>query len=181
MDSRADWAFARPAERSTAAAPKLEPTTSSRFRYNSRDRHSDRDMKLDRRSIKSRRPSLIRRACLLCASQLMCFALCALAQKQPLNTAPANEASAAIQVNKLRLSNATLDAEWRCNNNKNKNKNKNETGLIATTLTDHLNHRTVPLASSAFAVTLQDGTVLKSSEMKVITSPRLLKLAPDPN
>jgi hypothetical protein len=138
-------------------------------------------MKPDRRSIKSRRPSLIRRACLLCASQLMCFALCALAQKQPLNTAPANEASAAIQVNKLRLSNATLDAEWRCNNNKNKNKNKNETGLIATTLTDHLTHRTVPLASSAFAVTLQDGTVLKSSEMKVIAPPRLLKLAPDPN
>jgi hypothetical protein len=127
-------------------------------------------MKLDL-SIKSRRRSIVIWAGLLCLGQLIGFASPAAPQTLPLNTVPAREATAAIQGDKLRLSNNVIEAEWRFQEN----------GLVATTLTDHFADRTISLASSAFVITLQDGTVLKSSEMQVIAPPRLRKLAPDPN
>src|SRR5271168_4157777 len=117
------------------------------------------------------RSSIVTRAGLLCVSQLMGFALCAVPQKLPLNTVPTKEATAAIQGDKFRLSNDAIEAEWRFHEN----------GLVATTLTDHFTNRTISLVSSAFVVALQDGTVLKSSEMQVIALPRLRKLDPDPN
>jgi hypothetical protein len=128
-------------------------------------------MKPQTHSIKRRRRSIVIWARLLCLSQLIGFALRAAPQTLPVNAAPAREATAAIQGDKLRLANNTIEAEWRWQQN----------GLIATTLTDHFTNRAISLAASAFVVALQDGTVLKSSEMQVIAPPRLRKLAPDPN
>lgn len=122
-------------------------------------------------SIKSRKRSSVIWASLLCLGQLIGFASPAAPQALPLNAAPAREATAAIQGDKLRLSNNVIEAEWRFQEN----------GLVATTLTDHFADRTISLASSAFVIALQDGTVLKSSEMQIIAPPRLRKLAPDPN
>ena len=89
----------------------------------------------------------------------------------PANTAEGMAATAAIQGDKLRLSNSAIAAEWQFH----------EGGLIADTLTDHLTNRTISLAANAFVVSLRDGTVLKSSEMHVIAPPRMEKLEPDPN
>ena len=89
----------------------------------------------------------------------------------PANTAEGMAATAAIQGDKLRLSNSAIAAEWQFH----------EGGLIADTLTDHLTNRTISLAANAFVVSLRDGNVLKSSEMHVIAPPRMEKLEPDPN
>jgi hypothetical protein len=104
----------------------------------------------------------------LCVSPPSGFASGIAPQTSPLNTA---EATATIQGDKLRLSNNAIEAEWRLLQN----------GLMANTLTDRLTNRTLPLAANVFAVTLQDGTVLKSSEMRVIAPPHIEKLTPDPN
>jgi hypothetical protein len=80
-------------------------------------------------------------------------------------------ATAAIQGDKLRLSNSAIAAEWQFHDG----------GLIANTLTDYLTNRTISLAANAFVVSLRDGNVLKSSEMHVIAPPRMKKLEPDPN
>jgi hypothetical protein len=120
--------------------------------------------------IKRRGRSIVILAGLLCSGQLIGFALRAASQTVPPSTAPVSEATASVQGDKLRLSNNAIEAEWRFQEN----------GLVATTLTDRLSNRTISLASSAFVIALQDGTVLKSSEMQVSAPPRLQKLAPDP-
>jgi hypothetical protein len=121
--------------------------------------------------IKTRRHSIVIGAGLLCISQLFGFALSAAPQTVSPNAALVTEATAAIQGGKLRLSNDAIDAEWRFQEN----------GLVAIALTDHFTNRTIALASSAFVIALQDGTILKSSEMHVIARPRLEKLASDPS
>ncbi|MGA9978337.1 MAG: enterotoxin [Candidatus Sulfotelmatobacter sp.] len=96
------------------------------------------------------------------------------ATQTALNTAPATEptaATAAIRGDKLRLSNSAIEADWQFR----------EDGLVASTLTDRVTNRTISLAANAFVVSLSDGTVLKSSEMRVIGQPRMEKLEPDPN
>jgi hypothetical protein len=128
-------------------------------------------MKRETHNIKNRRRSIFIFATLLCVSSLSAFASQAALQNPPLNTAPAGEATAAIQDDKLRLSNNAIGAEWHFQEN----------GLAANTLTDRLTNRTIPLASNTFVVTLQDGTILKSSEMRLIAQPRLQKLTPDPD
>jgi hypothetical protein len=128
-------------------------------------------MKPETHNIKSRRRSIFILAALLWVSPLSGFASCAAPQTPPLNTAPAAEATAAIQGDRLCLSNNAIEAEWRFREN----------GLVANSLTDRLTNRTIPLASNTFVVTLQDGTVLKSSEMRVFAPPRLEKLTPEPN
>jgi len=127
------------------------------------------EMKRERHNIKSRRPSIFILAALLCVSSG--FASQGALRNPPPNAAPAGEATAAIQDDKLRLSNNAIGAEWRFQAN----------GLVANALTDRLTNRTIPLASNTFVVTLQDGTVLQSSEMRVIAQPRLQKLTPDPD
>ena len=92
----------------------------------------------------------------------------------PLNTPAIAEgmtATAAIQGDKLRLSNSAIEAEWQFQDN----------SLTANTLTDRLTNRTISLAANAFVISLRDGTVLKSSEMRLITAPRMEKLEADPN
>jgi hypothetical protein len=113
-------------------------------------------------------------AVFLCVSQLSGLASQAATQALPPRAAPAAEvtaAAAAIQDDKLRLSNSAIEAEWRFQ----------EDGLVANTLTDRLTNRTISLATNAFVVSLRDGTVLKSSEMHVLGRPRTEKLDPDPN
>jgi hypothetical protein len=101
----------------------------------------------------------------------MWFPLVARPQTEPPTTASANQASASIQGDKLRLANNAIEVEWQFHPN----------GFVATTLTDRFTHRTLPLQSSAFAIILQDGSVLKSSEMQVTVPPHLVKLVPDLN
>jgi hypothetical protein len=113
-------------------------------------------------------------AVFLCVSQWSGLASQAATQALPPRAAPAAEvtaAAAAIQDDKLRLSNSAIEAEWRFQ----------EDGLVANTLTDRLTNRTISLATNAFVVSLRDGTVLKSSEMHVLGRPRTEKLDPDPN
>jgi hypothetical protein len=102
---------------------------------------------------------------------LLAFASRAATQTLPLNTAPANEAKASIEGDRLCLSNNTIETQWRFQEN----------GLVSDTLTDRFTNRTLPLASNTFVISLQDGTVLKSSEMHVISRPRMEQLTPDPN
>jgi hypothetical protein len=108
---------------------------------------------------------------LLSVSQLFGVASRSATSALPANTAEGMAATAAIQGDKLRLSNSAIAAEWQVH----------EGGLIANTLTDHVTNRTISLAANAFVVSLRDGTVLKSSEMHVIAPPRMEKLEPDPN
>ena len=82
-------------------------------------------MKRETHNIKSRRRSIFIFATLLCVSSLSAFASQAALQNPPLNTAPAGEATAAIQDDKLRLSNNAIGAEWHFQEN----------GLAANTLT----------------------------------------------
>lgn len=131
-------------------------------------------MKLEKNKMKNCRRSIHRLALLLCVGQVMCFALGAGAQTPPSNAAPGKEATAAIEGDKLRLANNAIEAEWEFQ----------PSGLVATTLTDHFTNRIISLRSGAlqsnvFAVTLQDGSVLKSSEMQVVVAPRLAKLEAD--
>jgi hypothetical protein len=93
------------------------------------------------------------------------------AQTPPQNSAPAAEATAAIQGDKLRLANNAIEVDWRFQEN----------GLVANSLTDRLTNRTISLSSNTFVITLQDGEILKSSEMRVTAQPRIEKLPPDPN
>ncbi len=93
------------------------------------------------------------------------------AQTPPQNSAPAAEATAAIQGDKLRLANNAIEVDWRFQEN----------GLVANSLTDRLTNRTISLSSNTFVITLQDGEILKSSEMRVTAPPRIEKLPPDPN
>jgi hypothetical protein len=128
-------------------------------------------MKPETQGIKTRgRLSLIATV-LLSVSQLFGLASRSATSALPANTAEGMAATAAIQGDKLRLSNSAIAAEWQFH----------EGGLIADTLTDHLTNRTISLAANAFVVSLRDGTVLKSSEMHVIAPPRMEKLEPDPN
>jgi hypothetical protein len=128
-------------------------------------------MKPETQGIKTRgRLSLIATV-LLFVSQLFGLASRSAVSALPANTAEGMAATAAIQGDKLRLSNSAVAAEWQFH----------EGGLIADTLTDHLTNRTISLAANAFVVSLRDGTVLKSSEMHVIAPPRMEKLEPDPN
>src|SRR5580704_17306474 len=127
-------------------------------------------MKPETHDIESSRRSIFVLAVLLCYS-LSGLVLCGATQTPPLNSAPAGEATAAIQGDKLRLSNKAIEVDWRFQEN----------GLVANSLTDRLTNRTVSLSSNAFVVTLQDGEILKSSEMRVTAPPRMEKLTPDPN
>jgi hypothetical protein len=131
-------------------------------------------MKPETQGIKTRgRLSLICTV-LLSVGQLLVLASRAATYALPPNAAPAAEgavATAAIQGDKLRLSNSAIAAEWQFH----------ESGLIANTLTDRLTNRTISLAANAFVVSLRDGTVVKSSEMHAIAPPRIEKLEPDPN
>ena len=128
-------------------------------------------MKPQTQGIKTRgRLSLIATV-LLSVSQLFGLASRSAVSALPANTAEGMAATAAIQGDKLRLSNSAIAAEWQFH----------EGGLIANTLTDYLTNRTISLAANAFVVSLRDGTVLKSSEMHVIAPPRMEKLEPDPN
>ena len=128
-------------------------------------------MKPETQGIKTRgRLSLIA-TILLSVSQLFGLASRSATSTLPANTAEGMAATAAIQGDKLRLSNSAIAAEWQFH----------EGGLIEDTLTDHLTNRTISLAANAFVVSLRDGTVLKSSEMHVIAPPRMEKLEPDPN
>ena len=122
-------------------------------------------------STKNRRSLTIPLARFLCLTSLMWFPLVARPQTIPPTTASANPASASIQGDKLRLANNAIEAEWQFHPD----------GFVATTLTDHFTNRSIPLESNAFAITLQDGSVLKSSEMQVTVPPHLLKLVPDLN
>jgi len=128
-------------------------------------------MKPETQGIKTRgRLSLIATV-LLSVSQLFGLASRSATSTLPANTAEGMAATAAIQGDKLRLSNSAIAAEWQFH----------EGGLIANTLTDYLTNRTISLAANAFVVSLRDGNVLKSSEMHVIAPPRMEKLEPDPN
>jgi hypothetical protein len=128
-------------------------------------------MKPETQGIKTRgRLSLIATV-LLSVSQLFGLASRSATSALPANTAEGMAATAAIQGDKLRLSNSAIAAEWQFH----------EGGLIANTLTDYLTNRTISLAANAFVVSLRDGNVLKSSEMHVIAPPRMEKLEPDPN
>jgi hypothetical protein len=127
-------------------------------------------MKPETHDIESSRRSIFVLAVLLCYS-LSGLVLCGATQTPPLNSAPGGEATAAIQGDKLRLSNKAIEVDWRFQEN----------GLVANSLTDRLTNRTVSLSSNAFVVTLQDGEILKSSEMRVTAPPRMEKLTPDPN
>jgi hypothetical protein len=132
-------------------------------------------MKPEKNKMKNCRRAINRLALLLCVSQVMCFALGAGAQTPPSNAALGKEATAAIQGDKLHLANDAIEAEWQFQ----------PSGLVATTLTDHFTNRIISLRSGAlqsnvFAVTLQDGSVLKSSAMQVVVAPHLTKLTGDP-
>ena len=128
-------------------------------------------MKPQTQGIKTRgRLSLIATV-LLSVSQLFGLASRSATSALPANTAEGMAATAAIEGDKLRLSNRAIAAEWQLH----------EGGLIANTLTDYLTNRTISLAANAFVVSLRDGNVLKSSEMHVIAPPRMEKLEPDPN
>jgi hypothetical protein len=122
-------------------------------------------------STKNRKSLTTRWVPFLCLTSLMWSPLVARPQTIPPTTASANQASASLQGDKLRLANNAIEAEWQFHPN----------GFVAITLTDHFTHRTLPLQSSAFSITLQDGSVLKSSEMQVTVPPHLLKLVPDLN
>jgi hypothetical protein len=128
-------------------------------------------MKPESRDTKSRRRSILLVVAVLGVSPLSGFASQAAPQTPVLTTAPGAEATAAIQDDRLLLSNNAIKAEWQFNEN----------GVVAKTFTDRLTNRTVPLAPNMFVLTLQDGTVLKSSEMRVTAPPRMEKLTPDPN
>ena len=121
-------------------------------------------------STKNCRSLTIPWARFLCLTSLIWFPLVARPQTTP-PAASASQASASIQRDKLRLANNAIEAEWQFNPN----------GFAATTLTDHFTHRTLSPQSNAFAITLQDGSALKSSEMQVTVPPRLVNLAPDPS
>jgi hypothetical protein len=128
-------------------------------------------MKTERRIITNRRASIFIRAVLLCVAPWFVFVSRPAAQGLPLTAAPANEATASIQGDRLCLSNNTIETQWRFQEN----------GLVSDTLTDRFTNRTIPLASNAFIVSFEDGTVLKSSEMHLISRPNMEKLKPDPN
>src|SRR5580692_12287309 len=120
-------------------------------------------MKPQTQGIKTRgRLSLIATV-LLSVSQLFGLASRSATSALPANTAEGMAATAAIQGDRLRLSNRAIAAEWQVH----------EGGLIANTLADHLTNRSISLAANAFVVSLRDGTVLKSSEMHVIAPPRM--------
>ena len=132
-------------------------------------------MKPEKKNMKSCWRSIVEWVCLLCVTQLTCFALCAAGQTPSPNTSSGGEATATMQGDKLRLANSAIEAEWQFQ----------ASGLVTTSLTDHFTNRTIPLRSGSlqsnvFAVTLQDGSVLKSSEMQVVVAPHLTKLAADP-
>jgi hypothetical protein len=107
----------------------------------------------------------------LCISAVPGFGWGAATHAPALNPISADEAIAAIHDDQLRLSNSVIEEEWRFQPN----------GLVAATLTDRLTNRTIPLAANVFVVTLQDGSVLKSSEMRITGQPRMEKLTADPN
>jgi hypothetical protein len=131
-------------------------------------------MKPETHGIKTHRRFNLICTVLFFVSQLSGLASRAAAHAAPLNAALAAEvmaATAAIQGDKLSLSNSAIEAEWQVH----------ESGLVASTLTDRLTNRTISLPPNAFVVSLRDGTVLKSSDMHVITPPHIEKLEPDPN
>ena len=130
-------------------------------------------MKPETHGIKTHRRFNLICTVLFFVSQLSGLASRAAAHAAPLNAALAAEvmaATAAIQGDKLSLSNSAIEAEWQVH----------ESGLVASTLTDRLTNRTISMPPNAFVVSLRDGTVLKSSDMHVITPPHIEKLEPDP-
>jgi hypothetical protein len=89
---------------------------------------------------------------------LLLSAALACSQAVPAVVPAAGPADAAIRGTTLSLSNGALALEWNLSNG----------SLEARTFTDRAQKRTLKLAPVAFLLTLEDGTVLKSSAMTVV-------------
>jgi hypothetical protein len=83
----------------------------------------------------------------------------------------AGEATATVQGENISLANGAIAAEWTFRAG----------SFAARTITDRLTNRVIGFSPNVFVITLQDGAVLKSSEMKIVAAPQKQRLAADPN
>jgi hypothetical protein len=83
----------------------------------------------------------------------------------------AGSAAVSVRGTTLSLSNAALTAEWSVAHG----------GLEATSFTDRSQKRMLKLQRAVFLLTFEDGTVLKSSAMRVVGEPRTLHTMADEN